>query len=296
MKGPVATVPLSLALLDGDSPVYESVGGTTIPNAGGILRPPGSIVRQGTSYYLNVGTYAVPVWVIVNGVIPTPRERWAARGRALAGISDNAGGNGPVILFEDFERTFDPPPGFTRVSAGGGTGVASLTRASSVRMQSSAAAGARIQYHGAALPVLSINPFSGKWYCAFRFQLGASTFNATSVIGAGFRSLAGATTVMGGVLGFGSTANFGFQCNGNEAGTFIDSGLAVDLNVHVMELYHTGDGNLRARLDLGNELSASLGGVPPGAYALLDVFSGGAAVNHDVDFDWYLFVGDRPNT
>jgi len=62
MRGPVATVPLVLGLQDGNTPVFEESGAAP---TSATIRPPGSIMRVGSVYYYQAGTYAAPAWDVL---------------------------------------------------------------------------------------------------------------------------------------------------------------------------------------------------------------------------------------
>ncbi len=224
---------------------------------------------------------------------PSFRELYAARARQFVPALVVTDAN---IFFEDFDHNFDPPPGWNRGIAGSGSNVLSTSINNSALITSGVTIGSRYRLsNSGGFNINAANSALSQWYFAGRFMTPVPTVNAAAVRGFGIANGALNQTIMAGVLGAGSASHYVVQYNGNEAGAFIDLLVNIDgATVHVIEVYHLGDGILRARIDGGPELTGSgLNANPIGCGPLIDVYNAAAATNEQLDIDAYICMVRR---
>lgn len=96
------------------------------------------------------------------------------------------------------------------------------------------------------------------WWMAFRMKV-TTAIDAAAKVYCGVSDIPGGGTksIAIGVFGANSTVNFVLQYDGNEAGSFVSTGVAIDTSFHVFEVWTTGDGKLHMAVDFGADITPS---------------------------------------
>lgn len=135
------------------------------------------------------------------------------------------------------------------------------------------------------------------WYCAFRSKLTTGVTAQTKAL-CGLVNAAANATIAAGFFGALNASNFVAQYDGNEAGSSIDLGVAVDTAYHVFELWCLGDSKLHCAIDFGADKAAA-GGTTM-ASAPTDALNGIRAIQNGTDAvgrtmrnDWFAMLAKR---
>jgi len=113
------------------------------------------------------------------------------------------------------------------------------------------------------------------WYFAGRMKI-TTAVTAQSTAATGLLDVAGTKTLYCGFIGGLSAVNFGFQYDGIGTGTFLNTGVAVDTNWHVFEIWGLGDGKLHAAFDFGADLGpVTMSAAPAGSVYIQRVITNG---------------------
>lgn len=127
------------------------------------------------------------------------------------------------------------------------------------------------------------------WRCRVQTAIDAQTIAAVGIWGE-----TGNLTAAFGVFGAQSTVNFQLQFDGTLNTTFVSTGLAIDTNFHVIELYGRSDNIIRLKIDGGAEISGTasvLGADQYNPYATIR--NGTTATNRNLDCDYSLTIAGR---
>jgi hypothetical protein len=287
---------------DGVTPFFVEVGAA--PTAGNAPYPPGSIARFGTTYYLQRGTLSAPVWSVLATVLAGTAGTDYAQGflrdvyraRALAALSLSAGDVTVVDLFDDFvnqSMQSTAPTGWTSTLAGSGAVGAPVTGLGGglIRVDSGATAGSTAEVSSNSQ--LPGNLTTTPWFLAVRMRL-AFTPNADSAAGVGWRNEAANKTIQVGNLSALNPTNYIVQYDGNQGGSALDLGLALDLTFHIFEFWTLGDGTLRARADGGTTVTAAMVSAPADfGRILVRSRNNGSAAARPFDVDWVFSMTKR---
>lgn len=305
---------------DGVRPLFTEVGAAPTPT--NCVLPPGSIVRFGTTYYLQRGTLTVPAWSVISTLVAQDLSALTGIAKLTAGVFSAATAD------TDYSRPIGPPGvyraralsflslaasdatvgeffddfvvlgnaaaiyNWTPGVAGSGS-VSCLTAAvggGQPTLSTGATGGSARDCNGSIGVVANVS--TGKAYVAFRFKIGTAV-DAAALLGAGFDNAADNKTIQVGFFGPLNAANFVLQYDGFNAGSSVDLGVAVDTNYHVAEVYVKGDGKCYGRIDGGAEFSATMASAPADyVKAYICCRNGATAANRTLIVDWYysMFV------
>lgn len=223
-----------------------------------------------------------------SGTVETDPEYWKRRAVAFTGLAL------PNIPWE-FDDMFGnwgnntAPIGWEQTGVvGSGVGSVALTDESGgVAQLSTGATAASVivnRKDGASIKRIDQNA----WYLAVRIKL-TTAVTANTKLYSGMIDMAGTKTVAPGFFGALSATNFVVQYDGNEAGSILNTGVAVDTNWHIFEVY-TNIASLttiRMRFDSGSEVSAVMSAAPTQSMMLYRAaYNGGDAVNRAIRTDW----------
>lgn len=219
--------------------------------------------------------------------------RYLARGQSLAGLGQDV-----AYDWQDFTATTSSLAAGVPWQAGGvGTGAVALNpnvvgyRGGIMRITSGATAASLMRVYGNTTNVAHNG--TDRWYVACRMKV-QTAITAQSTVYCGLFGSLGNATVGVGVFGASSTVNFVVQYDGFETGTFLSTGVPIDTNFHVFELYVQGDSKVRCRVDGGNEINATMAGAAADAHAqIFGVKNGTDAVARNMDVDWMLIAAKR---
>lgn len=268
--------------LDGATPIFEMSGAA--PDST-YLRPPGSIVRFGTSYYWQVGTLSAPVWVALSSTesaagAPTGGLALAATALDVVsrwrGDAQRALSLTPATLqFQDYQHargTTGTGASVFLVGSGARTGTTK-----GVRLTNGAAAAANngvnlgYGFVVTASSVLSVLAGAAKWWLRTSMSVvgGAAAIGAASRIGIGgttdmVNPLPANRSLMAGVVGNVSVANFAAA---GTAGVAMDSGVAITADIREVTIWNDGASTFLSVADRTGVLLASpvTGNVRPAA-------------------------------
>lgn len=135
---------------------------------------------------------------------------------------------------------------------------------------------------------------SDRWYHAARFKMTTAPIDATVVAGSGFSNGGGTATLLFGLIGPLSTANFIVQYDGNLTGTAMSLGVASNSSFNIFEMWGVGTSTVYARCNGGAIVSAVMASAPTVAvkgYRYLGNGANGAA--HQLNFDWSMYIYPR---
>lgn len=133
------------------------------------------------------------------------------------------------------------------------------------------------------------------WYVAHRTKITAAVTAQTKAY-SGLLNAAATGTIVSGILGNLSAANFVVQYDGNEAGSFVSLAVAVDTNYHVFEVWCLGDVKLHCDIDFGADLCAgvAMASAPTDALNGIRVVANGTdAVTRNMRDDWFAIMAKR---
>jgi hypothetical protein len=310
------------AFPDGVHPVFVEVG--AVPTAGNAPYPPGSIARFGTTYYLQRGTLAAPVWSALSSVVAQDLSALTGLAKLTAGVF-SAGAAGvdyavpdgvrglylPIglalatlsndanlsVFFDDFllaASTSSPAPW---LFGNGGSGAIATNAVGTLgggwwRLNTGATASSSAIIRSTS--GLIGPPGTKKWWAAWRFAMNTA-ITAQTIAYAGLLNLAFNKTIGIGVFGAASTVNFQLQYDGNETGSFVSTGVAIDTSVHLVEMWGVGDGKVHARMDGGADLGATTMAAAPTDSMCLQAGArnGTDAVARQIDLDWTMALASR---
>jgi hypothetical protein len=137
------------------------------------------------------------------------------------------------------------------------------------------------------------NPSTERWCIATRFKIATAT-DTVSIVGVGMLNSSANSSIMAGFAGALHATNFIVQFDGNiGAGTALNLNVAKDTNFHTYVIYGVGDGKVRARLDGGVEVSATLSSPPTTDMFFGTARNGTTAADRQMDLDWLLVVSTR---
>lgn len=223
--------------------------------------------------------------------LPSTLSTYLQRCQAFAGLSANS-----AFLWEDFmvgQTATTPPPGWQASATGTGAyaAVVASTGGGVSRLTSAATANSTetIFNSGGQLPQIS----TGRGCFAYRFRI-TTTPDAQTTAAVGALNAAAAKTVAVGAFGASSTANFVIQYDAFLATTFLSTGVALNTNFHIVEIYFRADDKVRVIFDGRPELSASMAAEATDAYAMyMTARNGTTAAAQTLDIDWALVVAPR---
>lgn len=237
-----------------------------------------SIAAAGTDYALPQG----------------PRGLYLPVGLGLSTLPNDAN---LAEFFDDFllsAGATTAPPGW--VFGNGGTGALAAQVAASggglIRTTSGATAGATAALQSTVGLIANIS--TKKWWMAWRLTV-STAITAQTMAYVGLLNLAANKTVSMGVFGASSIVNFVLQYDGNETGSFVSTGVAIDTAAHIIEMWGLGDGKVHARIDGGTDLGATTMSSAPAdsVYARSCVRNGTDNVARQLDLDWVHVLAPR---
>jgi hypothetical protein len=222
----------------------------------------------------------------------TTMTKYVQRGQSRAGLSRDV-----AVFWEDFVITTgaSAAPGWT-VSLGGSASFSELvnnTKGGVGVLASGATASTLGQLLSNSNAVGPTN--TDRWYVAFRMAVTTAIDNQTKAA-VGLQDVSGsAHTLLCGVFGPSSTANYVCQFDGDKTGTFVSTGFAIDTNFHVFEVYGQADAKLRVRVDGGAEaVSGTMSfNMATGNDANIIITNGTTAANRSMSVDWILMLSNR---
>jgi hypothetical protein len=132
------------------------------------------------------------------------------------------------------------------------------------------------------------------WYCAHRSKI-TTAVDAQAIVYGGLQNSAANKTLAAGFFGALSAANFVVQYDGNEAGSFVDLGVAVDTAFHIFEMWGVGDGKIHCAIDYGADKGGAAMAAAPAdyCYAIRMIKNGATAAARTVVGDWFAMVAKR---
>jgi len=217
---------------------------------------------------------------------------YAARGAALLSLSSfkSVGWE-----FTDWAAILNSgtPPGWRKSAVGSGTGlpdVAAGAKGGRISMASGVTLSSSITYD-TATPVIS-NISTEKWYFVTRQKINAQ--DAASVCASGLLNVASNKLILAGHIRALTPTNFGVSYDGLYAGSALDLAVARDTADHVIEVYCLGDDILRARIDEGAEVSATMASEPTDpVYPYIEVSNGAVATSRILNTDLFGIMFPR---
>jgi len=137
-----------------------------------------------------------------------------------------------------------------------------------------------------------INCATKRWYVAMRF-IPVTNPPTDSSFFLGFINNGNNRTIGAGYFGALNATNYVVQYDGNDTGSVLDLGVAKDnATIHVVEFYCQGDSKIRARIDQGAEVSATMASAPADSIHPQGQFRSGATnavTSIDVDYALYMY-------
>jgi len=134
------------------------------------------------------------------------------------------------------------------------------------------------------------------WYFAVRQKV-TTAVTAQTMLYTGLQNLAATKTFGAGVFGANSAVNFTFQYDGNETGTFVSSGVAIDTAYHISEMWCRGDNKIHCSFDLGSAdlcAGATMSAAATDSHAGIRVARNGTdAVARSVRIDYFAILAKR---
>ena len=133
-----------------------------------------------------------------------------------------------------------------------------------------------------------------KWYTAVRLQVTTAIDNQARV--AFWHTNAAVNKTVGaGVFGALNSTNYVVQYDGDRTGSVIDLAVAVDTSWHVIEFWAAGSTTLKARIDGGTTLTATMSSAPSDAmlFRTFHAGNGTTAAARTLNIDWVLNVAQR---
>jgi hypothetical protein len=161
-------------------------------------------------------------------------------------------------VFDDFlECASSPtiPLGWNFSQAGSGAGdLRGVTdEGGGVYQQTTGATAASFALAQTEAPAIR-NAGTVPWYFAVRAKITTAVTPQTILWGGLVNTNAGTISIAAGFFGALHATNFVVQYDGNEAGSFVNLGVAADTAFHVFEMWSTGDGKLHCAIDFGPDL------------------------------------------
>jgi hypothetical protein len=269
-------LPRPPALPDGVTPTFEEIGAA--PTAAWV-RPPGSIVRFGTTYYWQAGSLTEPDWQ------PFPFGA-DLRAALLAEAADDLNVTQSSLLFDFHPFATRGIAGLLPVTNSGSIVNTQplMTRASTVG-GAGAFAWAVAGTNHTGYPRAATTGAATKWWIKARLKIPTITsLVAASRIGVGFTTTGGPQQLMG-IVGSVSTANF--------AAFGANSGVAIDAALHDHKMWRDGtNGNYRVDTNATVQGVTAVGG--DSAAALLNADLTGEVAARDVDAVYMAWAAVRP--
>lgn len=167
-------------------------------------------------------------------------------------------------------------------------------------------AGGVIQMASGATAASSVNEFTdspmvratgtGVWYMAHRSKI-TTAVTAATVAYVGLFNAGSTRTLTSGFFGGLNATNFVVQYDGNESGSSVNLGVAVDTAYHIFEEWGVGDGKLHCSIDLSStDVCAGLTMASPAtdSHSVIRTVKNGAdAVNRAIRTDWIAILAKR---
>lgn len=217
------------------------------------------------------------------------------RSRAASLIGIGSDFKNVDFFMDDLDRcTGGVPVGWTASIAGTGAGAVNLTdEGGGVHQATTGATAASHAYYVGGAPLIRAVG-TVPWYHACRFKI-TTAVTAQSQLYCGLRDVTTTKTLAPGFWGALNAANFVVQYDGNEAGSIINLGVAVDTAYHVFEMWGLGDSKLHAAIDYGPDLGGvTMSAAPANACELTRrVFNGTDAVARTMRLDWVSVMARR---
>ncbi len=204
-----------------------------------------------------------------------------------AGITD------PAYWFDDFTQgaTQAGPNQYISYATNGTHDIMVAGMAGGIcRESTTGTLGSQVGFNGAGTIASDLK--TGRWYQAHRMAV-PTAVDAQCNAAIGQYNQASTLSIMGGVFGANSTGFYSFQYDGDRAGSFITSAVAVNTAFHIFEMWGVGDNILHARIDNGAEQTATLTSAVTSTHIFTNTKNGTTAANRIMDIDWFLFVGTR---
>jgi hypothetical protein len=258
------------------TPTFEEIGAA--PTAAWV-RPPGSIVRFGTTYYWQAGSLTEPDW----RPFPIAGDLAAS---LMAEAADDLNVSQSSLQFDWHPYSLRGFMGLLLVTSGG-----SFTNAQQQVSRISNAGGAAAFAWAVAgtnntgYPKVALTGAATKWWLKARFKIPTiTTLVAASRLGVGFTTTGGPQQLMG-VVGSVSTANFStFGAN---------SGIAIDTAFHDHKMFRDGtNGNYKVDTNAVVQGSTAVGADSAAAGINGDLT--GEAAARDVDVVYMAWATVRP--
>lgn len=217
------------------------------------------------------------------------RDKYARIASSRLGVA----GNTHTFLFDDFDKivggTFvNTPNGWSQELSGTGAEALSGLNAhggGSAQISSGATAGGQAVHQSYAPLIRDVS--TTRWYMNTRFRLQTAVDNQARAFVGTFNK-ANTRTHGVGFCGPLSAANFVFTYDGTyTAGSFRDTGIAVDQNWHFAEWWVLADGIMRMTFDGTLLNSVTFASAPTDSNHLLHiVLNGTTAANRILEVDW----------
>lgn len=217
---------------------------------------------------------------------------------AISRLGLTAGDKAYGFHWHDFDtaQTSSQPLGWQVAAVGTGTAAIRVAggKGGLVRIAAGATNGGILNMFSNASLVAAIS--TDKWWFGVR-QAVKTAITAQTVASSGLYDFSAKTVhigVFGTSVGGGGTTSFTLQYDGDRAGTFVSTGVAIDTAMHVFEVYCKGDSKIYYRTDEGNEASVT----PAAASALAQmlfctVANGSDNVDRQMDLDFVACLYPR---
>jgi hypothetical protein len=234
--------------------IGEAINPGTDPSVSGLQRPVGSFLytRDGTQSFVKTGTIATDWQVFsVGGAAPTTSRTdfLTKRAATLTGISTTT----LTCFHDDFV--------YTVTAAGGSTIYSSLASGSGIIGPVTTAQGGQLLIGSGAsansFAILTSSPSTfgppgtQRFYLATRMQI-VTAIDAQAIAVAGLQDTGFGKSIMLGICGNSSTANYVLQYDANSdcTGTFLNTGVPfVTTTLTTFELWGRADGKIHAAIN-----------------------------------------------
>jgi hypothetical protein len=270
---------------DGITPFFLESGAA--PTAANAPYPPGSVLRNGTTYYLQVGTLAAPVWQAFNSL-------W--QGQSLKELSISAFVDSLNLGFTDPYTIFDDE---LIAGSGGrwslnniGSGTAKRSTRSSIVLDSGAVSndlggtifGANMGSSG--FPLVFPNGAGSRFFARMRCKITATGLTAEINMGDAAEWLVGVRV---------ASSATKFVARFSNGPTTLTSGVDIDTTAfHILDVYRDGaTTTFRVDSEAGAPTSAN-GWATNEERLILRAFNNGTAAARSMIVDYVFFRGDRP--